>query len=254
MHCVCCFRWRRRVLSWTFVVLSEFVSLVSWIVPPLRRFRAATYHQQLQIRHIWRWLTSVKFRCKVDVYWFNKLFWPIKTGPIPQARKWLEICKCQQMITPHQRSRLASLATNLHRSHPDFCTFWKLCVCILRNSGVLQYSGRFQHYYRQIRTGRQVWYSHRKVFRAWSQNPSQLQGTNPLYWRLRGGSNSRCCIMQDSEPNTLLSELFQPLKGAIQVNYWQSESDAAPIAVFKCCYWKNRDQLWHLLASKSVTG
>ena len=103
MHRVCCFRWCRRVLSWTVVVWLEFVSLVSCILPPLCRFRAATYHRQLQTRHIWRWLTSVKFRCKVNVHWFNKLFWPIRTGCILQARKWLEICKCRWTVTPHQR-------------------------------------------------------------------------------------------------------------------------------------------------------
>ena len=27
-----------------------------------------------------RWLTYVQFRCEVDVHWFNKLFWPIRTG------------------------------------------------------------------------------------------------------------------------------------------------------------------------------
>ena len=29
---------------------------------------------------------------------------------------------------------------------------------------------------------------------------------------LRGGLNPWCCIKQDSEPNTLPTELFQPLK------------------------------------------
>ena len=47
MHWVCCFRWSQHVLSRTFVVWSETVSLVSWILPPLHRFRAATYHRQL---------------------------------------------------------------------------------------------------------------------------------------------------------------------------------------------------------------
>ena len=47
MHCVCCFCWCPRVLSWTVAFWSEFVSLVSSILPPLRRFCAATYHRQL---------------------------------------------------------------------------------------------------------------------------------------------------------------------------------------------------------------
>ena len=34
---------------------------------------------------------------------------------------------------------------------------------------------------------------------------------NPLYWRFRGGSKPRRCIRQDSEPNTLPTELFRPL-------------------------------------------
>ena len=35
-----------------------------------------------------------------------------------------------------------------------------------------------------------------------SQKPCQLQEKNPLYRRFRGGSNPRCWITQDSEPNT----------------------------------------------------
>ena len=70
MHHVCCFRWCRHVLSWMVVVWLEFVSLALWILPPLRRFRAATYHRQLQTCHIGRWLTSVKFWCKVFLFFF----------------------------------------------------------------------------------------------------------------------------------------------------------------------------------------
>ena len=33
---------------------------------------------------------------------------------------------------------------------------------------------------------------------------------NPLYRRLRRGLNTRRCIRQDSEPNTLPAELFRP--------------------------------------------
>ena len=33
---------------------------------------------------------------------------------------------------------------------------------------------------------------------------------NRLYQRLRGGSSLQGCIMQDTEPNTLPTELFQP--------------------------------------------
>ena len=73
-----------RVFVW-----SAFVSLVMSILPPLCRFCAATYHRQLQTHHIRRCLISIKFRCKVDVHWFNKLFWPIRTGHILQPRKWL---------------------------------------------------------------------------------------------------------------------------------------------------------------------
>ena len=36
------------------------------------------------------------------------------------------------------------------------------------------------------------------------------KGKVPSTRWFRGGCNSRCCIMQDSEPNTLLTELFQP--------------------------------------------
>ena len=36
---------------------------------------------------------------------------------------------------------------------------------------------------------------------------------NPLYRRLRGGPYPRCCITHDSEPNTLPTKLFLPLRG-----------------------------------------
>ena len=36
------------------------------------------------------------------------------------------------------------------------------------------------------------------------------KGKIPHYWRLRGGLNLLHCIMQDSEPDTLLTELFWP--------------------------------------------
>ena len=60
MHCVYCFRWCWCVLSWMVVVWLELVSLVSWILPPLRPFCAVTCHRQLRIqtRHTWRWLAS----------------------------------------------------------------------------------------------------------------------------------------------------------------------------------------------------
>ena len=101
MHRVCCFHWCWRVPSWTVVVWSENFSLVSCILPPLRRFRAATYHRQLQIQYR-KMANFVKFRCKVDVNWFNKLVWPVRIGHILQPQKWLEICNFQQTLTPHQ--------------------------------------------------------------------------------------------------------------------------------------------------------
>ena len=95
-------------------------------------FRAATYHQQLwiQTRHLEGWLTSVKFRCKVDVHWFNKLFdqvnklfWPIRTSHILQPRKWLEICKCQRTTTSINALQSAWLATNSHSFTSRFLNF-----------------------------------------------------------------------------------------------------------------------------------
>ena len=64
-------------------------------------------------RHIGRWPTSVKFQCKVDVHWFNKLFWPIRTGHILRSRKWLETCKCQRTITPQQFSTISFAGNKL---------------------------------------------------------------------------------------------------------------------------------------------
>ena len=43
-----------------------------------------------------------------------------------------------------------------------------------------------------------------------SLNTYQLQRENPLYWRLRGGWSPQGCITQDSQPNTLLTELLWP--------------------------------------------
>ena len=73
--------------------------------------------------HIGRRLTSIKFRCKIDVHWFNKFVWPIRTGCILQPWKWLEISKCQRTITTHQRSRSALLATNSHSFTSSFPYF-----------------------------------------------------------------------------------------------------------------------------------
>ena len=39
---------------------------------------------------------------------------------------------------------------------------------------------------------------------------------NPLYQRLKGGSNLQRCIMQDSESNTLLMELSWPLSPPVK--------------------------------------
>ena len=47
-------------LSWTVVVWSELVSLVSCILPLLRLCAAICHWQWFQTLHIWRWLTSVK--------------------------------------------------------------------------------------------------------------------------------------------------------------------------------------------------
>ena len=66
MHPVCCFCWCWHVLSWTVVVWSEFVSLVSCILPPLHQFLAATHHQQLliQTRHIRKMAKFRSFNAK----------------------------------------------------------------------------------------------------------------------------------------------------------------------------------------------
>ena len=42
------------------------------------------------------------------------------------------------------------------------------------------------------------------------RNHVNSTGKNPLYRRLRGGSTPRPCITQDSELNTLPTELFRP--------------------------------------------
>ena len=88
---------------------------------------------------IGRWLTSVKFRCKVDVNWFNKLFLTNQDRPYISGP---EMAWNMQMSTDDN-----SPSTHYDRLrwqqicivHVDFRTFWKLCVCILRNIGVLPY-------------------------------------------------------------------------------------------------------------------
>ena len=50
----------------------------------------------------------------------------------------------------------------------------------------------------------------RKSFREWSQNPCWVKGKYTLCWMLRGSSNPQRCIMQDSAPNILPTELFWP--------------------------------------------
>ena len=122
-----------QLLSW-----SEFVSLVLCILPPLCRFHAATYYQQfwIQTRHTGRWLTSTKFWCRVNVHWFNKLFWSIRTGWILQPRKWLEICVCQGIITPHQCSTIGFAGNELALIHITISALsGNSCVHILRNTG-----------------------------------------------------------------------------------------------------------------------
>ena len=153
MHRVCCFRWCQWVLSWTVVVWSKFVSLVSCILPPLCWFRAATFDWQLQTRHKGRRLTSVTFRCKVDVHWFNKLFWPVRTGHILQPCK----CNCQGTITHHQRSTIGSAGYELAFVHVaisvlsgnSVSVFWEIRAYI-------RTAGRFPYKYGLIQTGRQV--------------------------------------------------------------------------------------------------
>ena len=56
-----------------------------------------------------------------------------------------------------------------------------------------------------------VLHSHPKEFLGNGvKNHVNSKEKNPLYRRLRGGSNPRHCTTQDSEHNTLLTELFRP--------------------------------------------
>ena len=50
----------------------------------------------------------------------------------------------------------------------------------------------------------------RKSFREWSHSHVNSKGKKPLHHRLRGRRNPPRCITQDSEPNTLPTELFRP--------------------------------------------
>ena len=54
-------------------------------------------------------------------------------------------------------------------------------------------------------------YSHPKEFGGMESEPMLIPNKkNPLYRRLKEGSNPRCCVTQDSEPNTPPTELFRP--------------------------------------------
>ena len=86
---------------------------------------------------IGRWLTSVKLRCKVDVHWFNKIFGPIRTSHILLPQKWLEICKCQWTLTPHQRTtidfagnKLKSFTSRFPYSLETLCPYFEKYECI----------------------------------------------------------------------------------------------------------------------------
>ena len=53
-------------------------------------------------------------------------------------------------------------------------------------------------------------YPHPKVFGGMESTHVNSKGKNPLYWRVRKGSKPLRCITQDSEPNTLPTELPHP--------------------------------------------
>ena len=53
-------------------------------------------------------------------------------------------------------------------------------------------------------------YSHPKELWGMESEPILTPRENPLYRRLRGGSDAQRCITQDSEPDTLPTELFRP--------------------------------------------
>ena len=59
---------------------------------------------------------------------------------------------------------------------------------------------------------------------------------NPLYRRLRGGSNPRGCITQDSEPNTLPTELFRPPENSSKRGEATAKISVCPFQCFYCFY------------------
>ena len=63
-QCTVCAAFADADISFLERLMSELVSLISCILPPLPQFRAVTCDRPLclQIRHMWRWLTSVKLR------------------------------------------------------------------------------------------------------------------------------------------------------------------------------------------------
>ena len=159
------------------ISIIQLVSLFPWFVHSSSSSSVSCSHLSPTALNsnppcIGRWLTSVKFWCKVDVHWFSKLSEPIRTDHILQIRKWLEISKCQQTITPHQW--LASLATNSHCSRRDFHTSWKLCPYFekYRHTSVLLANFR-------LNTG-----TYRRVGRSAKQSATAFQNlTSQTYHR-----------------------------------------------------------------------
>ena len=93
-----------------------------------------------------------------------------------------------------------------------------------------------------------------KSFKQWSQNPCKLQGKNPFYWRLRGRLNPRCCITQNSEPNTLPTELFRPPTNQPTKRSCRGSRNLADTRILADCtltlgsVWNGDVLLWHFPA------
>ena len=104
--------WCWHVISLKVVVWSEFVSLVSSILPPLHRFRAATYHQQLHTHHItlpYRKTANfhkvlMQIRCSLV-----KLSRPIRTGSIFSPGNGLNYANVNKRLLPINALWSASL-------------------------------------------------------------------------------------------------------------------------------------------------
>ena len=98
----------------------------------------------------------------------------------------------------------------------------------------------------------------RDIAKERKKKKKKLQGKNHIYWRLTGGSNPQCCITQDSELNTLLTELFRPHTWSLslfQPHTWSLSQRCCPLYLPVCQWtgWLHTPPAWWSVAPSRHT-